>query len=98
MRLTDADWIVRSLKRWQGQLIETYGKNDEYVLCIGKVLMKIDDAPTADAVEIVRCKDCYYAIPYNERWTLPKKNNCMWCKRYEDVRSLDWFCADGERG
>lgn len=47
--------------------------------------------------EIVRCKDCFYAMPYNERWTLPKKNNCMWCKRYEDVRMPEWFCADGER-
>ena len=46
---------------------------------------------------VVRCKDCFYAIPYNEKWLLPKKNNCMWCKLYEDVRSLDWFCADGER-
>lgn len=50
-----------------------------------------------DFVRVVRCKDCFYAIPYNEKWLLPKKNNCMWCKLYEDVRSLDWFCADGER-
>ena len=48
-------------------------------------------------VKVVRCEKCFYAIPYNERWTLPKKNNCMWCKRYEDIRTPDWFCADGER-
>lgn len=53
--------------------------------------------PTVDAVEVVRCEKCYFAIPYNEKWLLPKKNDCMWCKRYEDVRPLDWFCPDGER-
>lgn len=58
---------------------------------------KMTDFPTADVVEVVRCKECFYAIPYNEKWTLPKKNNCMWCKRYEDIRTPDWFCADGER-
>ena len=47
--------------------------------------------------ELVRCKECFYAIPYNEQWVLPKKNDCLWCKRYEDSRTLDWFCADGER-
>ena len=57
----------------------------------------LETLPTADVVEVVRCKECFYAIPYNERWTLPKKNNWMWCKRYEDVRMPEWFCADGER-
>lgn len=57
----------------------------------------IESAPTADVAEIVLCKDCVYAIPYNEKWTLPKKSNCLWCKLYEDIRTPGWFCADGER-
>ena len=42
----------------------------------------IDDAPTIDAVEVVRCKDCkfYYA------------NGGDTC-----ITEPDWFCADGER-
>lgn len=48
-------------------------------------------------VKVVRCEKCFYAIPYNERWTRPKINNYMWCKRNEDARPLDWFCADGDR-
>ena len=68
-----------------------YDDFDEYVVD----WKTIDNAPTADVIDVVRCKDCFYAIPYNERWTLPKKNNCMWCKRYEDVRIPEWFCADG---
>lgn len=53
-RYIDADWIIQKLERWRGQLAETYGENDEYVLCLGEVLMKLDDAPTADVRENVR--------------------------------------------
>ena len=53
-RYIDADWIIQKLERWRGQLAETYGENDEYVLCLGEVLMKLDDAPTDDVRENVR--------------------------------------------
>ena len=53
-RCIDADWIIQKLERWRGQLAETYGENDEYVLCLGEVLMKLDDAPTADVRENVK--------------------------------------------
>ena len=54
----------------------------------------IDDAPTADVVEVVRCKDCFYAKPYNAVWYLPLKENNLWCSRYEEEKEKDWFCAD----
>lgn len=50
-RYIDADWITQKLEGWQDKLAETYGWNDEYVLCLGEVLMKIDDTPTADVFE-----------------------------------------------
>ena len=40
------------------------------------------EAPTVDAVEVVRCKDCKYF----ETWLCQNEDN------YDD-----WFCADGER-
>ena len=46
------------------------------------VLEELDSAPTVDAVEIVRCKDCKYF----ETWLCQNEDN------YDD-----WFCADGER-
>ena len=55
-RYIDADWIIQKLERWRGQLAETYGENDEYVLCLGEVLMKLDDAPTADVRKNVKAK------------------------------------------
>lgn len=53
-RYIDADWIVQELEWWRDKLAETHGENDEYVLCLGEVLMKLDNTPTADVRENVR--------------------------------------------
>lgn len=46
----------------------------------------VDQQPTVDAVEVVRCKDCKYR----------KKNTfCLHNMRYEDDNG---FCSYGERG
>lgn len=58
-RYIDADWIVDKLADWRDKLAETYGNNDEYVLCLGEVLMKIVDTPTADVVERKRGKKAW---------------------------------------
>ena len=42
----------------------------------------LQEAPTVDAVEVVRCKDCKYF----------KTRLCENEDNYDD-----WFCADGER-
>ena len=42
----------------------------------------IDDAPTVDAVEVVRCKDCKFA---NE------------CQLYLGTGELNGYCMQGER-
>ena len=56
---------------------------------------RIEQLPSADAVEVVRCKDC--------RWY---KTNYMWnsteikiCAKeaYEPRRNADDFCSHGER-
>lgn len=51
----------------------------------------IDKAPTADAVPVVRCKDCKHYD--GESKMCLNKNIGM----YGDEPSLDWYCADGER-
>jgi len=51
MRLIDADWVAERLKEWRNWIAETYGENDDYVLCLDTVLMELDDAPTANASE-----------------------------------------------
>lgn len=56
-------------------------------------LNTIIDAPTADAVPVVRCKDCMYCImdvASNELW-------CDHCKGLSSVLLDTDFCSYGER-
>lgn len=46
----------------------------------------IENLPSADAVEVVRCKDCKFYV---------KNNPTVLCLR--DSSTPEWFCADGER-
>lgn len=48
----------------------------------------IDEQPTADVVEVVRCKDCIHGTKDFDKFL------CEWNQEYHNG---DWFCADGER-
>lgn len=54
----------------------------------------LDDAPTVDAVEVVRCRDCKYA-----RMTV--KGECKYCDIWSPDEAAymdgDYYCASGER-
>ena len=68
MRLIDADALIK-----EANADGAYGYVDAW---------QIADAPTIDAVEVVRCKDCKYF----------KTRLCENEDNYDN-----WFCADGER-
>lgn len=68
MRLIDADALIK-----EAYAEGAYGYVDS---------KQIADAPTVDAVPVVRCKDCKYF----------KTRLCENEDNYDD-----WFCADGER-
>lgn len=78
-RLIDADALGRDafhIKQW-GNGIRCVVDWDD-----------IEAAPTVDAVEVVRCKDC----AYNENGC------CTHSENYDDTRYRpDYFCADGYR-
>lgn len=61
----------------------------------------LDDAPTIDAVFVVRCKDCKWYSIYEAKkdGTPDKRYRPSVCLReiYAKRRDPDWFCADGER-
>jgi hypothetical protein len=44
---------------------------------------------------VVLCKDCVYAVPYNEKWYQPKIDD-YWCNLY-GRKEENHYCADGER-
>lgn len=64
----------------------------------------INDAPTIDAVPVVRCKECKHRIVnehFGENGYVKLKAVCTLCSdMYEPGRNAeddDWFCADVER-
>ena len=63
---------------------------DGFMAGVNCVLDQIDEAPTADVVEVVRCMDCKYYIPESEDWS-------GWCRVWENVTYDDQFCSQAER-
>lgn len=61
MRLIDADWVLAHLKPYEPS-------DEEWGVTGGTALRLIhnavDNAPTIDAVPVVRCKDCKYSGVY----------------------------------
>lgn len=52
------------------------------------VARAIKEVPTADVVEVVRCKDCIYN----------SNGSCTHSEIYDDLNyNPDYYCADGER-
>lgn len=91
MRLIDADALEPH------EQLEPMGNGEyEYVEVVYKD--DIDDAPTIDAVEVVRCRDCKYRSEYGE---------CDCNSLYMDmegdtigvgfVPKKDFYCSYGER-
>lgn len=86
MRLTDADKIYKMPYASNNKIaddgmmpIEMDAYNDGIDAQYGK----IENAPTIDAVPVVRCKDCKYREDCELNGT--------------GAPSHDWFCANGKR-
>lgn len=60
------------------------------------VLDLIDEAPDADVVQVVRCRDC---VCMGKRPPLPEgyREDCGWCMLHGSVVLLEDFCSNGER-
>jgi len=84
MKLIDADALIKNL----------VSIKDLRTLSTKTIGEAIEKTPTVDAVEVVRCKDCMHygftdnRIPEEQAW---------WCYFWDDVRSHDAYCSDGER-
>lgn len=51
----------------------------------------IDTAPTADAVEVVRCGECVHSKKRN------KEEDTVMCLKYMAYKGVKGFCDEGER-
>lgn len=93
MRLIDAYALSKSILEWLPP--DPCGRPEmehpfETDICVS-MLMEIEDAPTIDAVEVVRCKDCKH-----------RRENCgmgdhRWCDVLKMTTMEDDFCSYGKR-
>lgn len=88
MRVVDADKLLQADENSDKTLVLGSGKTLEIAYALIK--KKIENAPTVDAVPVVRCKDCKHHE--NEEIGMVYCPNQIggWVKE-------NWFCADGER-
>lgn len=89
MRLIDAD-----------ELILSFGVSDDDIMA----KETINDAPTIDAVPVVRCRDCVHWSRSEEVMPDGKKADYGWCQELLDadsdteiITSENDFCSFGER-
>ena len=85
----DADAIFKEISRRAN--LASFGETTIPYLDWKEVLCIIDDAPAADVVEVVRCKDCKYAKPMSFKGYFMCKRHHKYCRKADD------FCSYGER-
>lgn len=83
-RLIDADKLKQAICVDYYEHYTKYHDTDQNQL-IDMVIDDIDELPTVDAVEVVRCKDCEHYC------------DGTWCYINEDYFEEDDFCSYGER-
>lgn len=69
------------------------GRSEEFMTAIDVAIADLADAPTVDAVEVVRCRECKFGSWDSE------PDDAMVCVRTNDGfwRSGNDFCSRGER-
>ena len=91
MRLIDADALKKRMVNEPVKAVQDVDFQAEWFTRIADTVCHmidmVDDAPTIEAVPVVRCKDC--------KWFGGKYND--YCFRDEYNHAGDWYCADGER-
>ena len=93
MKLIDADALMDVIREHEYRLATKQGSIDYGMFTLG-IQQAVDEQPTVDAMEVVRCRDCKHA------WIHPC--GYVYCHRdgrnaYEMTFNLDSFCSYGER-
>lgn len=70
--------------------VNNYTPNIDGETTIQCVKTALKNAPTADVVPVVRCKDCKRARPLIFK-------NFYFCRKYRVCRKTDDYCSYGER-
>lgn len=89
-RYIDADWLKESFRKQTVNVPEKIKEDADAI--IEAICKDIDLAPTVDAVQVVRCKDCVHGI-----YGTDETGEYRWCENACNYVDDDAYCADGER-
>lgn len=68
-------------------------------IAYNSALETIKEAPTIDAVEVVRCAQCRYSKELDRSDPMENRyvEGCLWCEYHGTGELPDEYCSDGER-
>ncbi len=93
-RSIDADKLLEIYKKWVPQLSSKEDEGDRRG--VETCIAVLEDMPTMDAVEVVRCRDCKHYKPQKKsaHW----EHRANYCNRVVTIKTQpDDFCSHGER-
>ena len=109
MRLIDADKLYKELEDIRMDYIDEVSMSSKFAADVIETVQDeyLRKSPTVDAVEVVRCKECRFAKPY-ERMDGKTGYYCQFCghsfkygtnceRLYNPIKESDDFCSYGER-
>lgn len=92
-RYIDADELLKDLKKQYGEELGW-----QCTVNMSDVGMMIEDATTADVVEVVRCKDCQNCeVIYPVKIIGYEPEEVYYCKAHNGSRNPKDFCSYGRR-
>ena len=97
MRLIDADVVVENIEEWLYSVgTALIGNGLSYT---GELMGCIEDAPTVDAIPVVRCRECKHWKPSGSKAgnSFSDMEYIGGCEFTNYYRSESDFCSYGER-
>ena len=88
-RLIDTETVIRKLRKANCAECDNYNAVRCRACWVDDVVSLLEDSPTVDAVEVVRCNDC-------KKWEYDE-NFSGWCVEWRRRTLGDHFCSYGER-
>lgn len=89
-RYTDTDELKQHIASFTGMFTD-----EGFMVDLQAVLSAIDFASTADVVEVLRCKDCYWSRNHRKLYGEDVCDCAKWPSNdVHRVKALDDYCSD----
>ena len=89
-RLIDANALMDVIREHEYRLATKQGAIDYGMFTLG-IQQAVDEQPTVDAVEVIRCRECKHCDPENHHCDHPMSTSAPLSRKPDD------FCSYGER-